>query len=322
MQQRYLSLLFAEMGYPQASLTEARRIPAVSVRLLSDILGRLAAGQVECDQGKLREAAARLPQVEELLRRGIACGGFADPWNILGFQGLFPLSPAREDSIRDPRLDELVQVVEQTFTLYARLMSEAAAADEQALVQQLDAGMEQLANWWDPFATHEVSDLRRVHGGEAANSARNVATALAAWRQRGEATADLAFWRDRLDAFRSPKAFALVVEALLHKGDHRAALGLLASWLGQAEQVPLEDGNHSFHNLALRWMLTLREKQSSEPRGQKAERGSSPSALICKFFDYLEANADEYWDVPSLRMDRDEEEEKRKKTPMRPLTRA
>ena len=28
---------------------------------------------------------------------------FADPWNILGFQGLFPLSPAREDTIRDPR---------------------------------------------------------------------------------------------------------------------------------------------------------------------------------------------------------------------------
>ena len=41
LQQRYLSLMFAEMGYPEASRDEARRIPAVSVRLLSEILGRL-----------------------------------------------------------------------------------------------------------------------------------------------------------------------------------------------------------------------------------------------------------------------------------------
>ena len=89
--------------------------------------------------------------------------------------------------------------------------------------------------------------MRRVHGGEAAASARQVAAALAGWRQRGEAAADLAFWRGQLDHFRSPKAFALVVDALLRKGDFRAALALLASWVGQAEQVPLEDGAYSFH---------------------------------------------------------------------------
>jgi hypothetical protein len=320
LQQRYLALLFAEMGYPNASRKEGRRIPAVSVRLLSDILGRLATGQVECDQGRLHQAAARLPEIENLLRRGIACGAFADPWNILGFQGLFPLSPAREDSIRDPRLDELVQVVEQTFTLYARLMAEAScSADPQAqLVQKLDAGLERLAAWWDPFATYEVSDLRRVHGGEAASSARNVASALAAWRQRGETTADLAFWRDRLDAFCSPKAFALVVEALLFKGDHRAALGLLASWLSQAEQVPLEDGPHSFHNLALRWMLTLQEgaaRPQGEARAARQDDSPSHTALINRFFDYIEANADDYWEVPSLRMTVAEEAEEEEEDP-------
>jgi hypothetical protein len=334
MQQRYLALLFAEMGYPNASQVEARRIMAVSVRLLSDILGRLATGQVECEQGRLHQAAHRLAEVEDLLRRGIACGAFADPWNILGFQGLFPLSPTREDAIRDPRLDELVQVVEQTFTLYARLMSEGAAAGESELVAQLDAGMEQLARWWDPFATYEVSDLRRVHGGEAAASARNVAAALAAWRQRGETTSDLAFWRGRLDEFRSPKAFALVVEALLLKNDHRASLGLLTSWLSQTDQVPLEDGNHSFHNLALRWMLTLQEAhRAGGPPPTSGDVGAASRAapeavrpgtrrvapdlphiaLACKFFDYLEANADEYWEVPSLQgiahADGEEEEE-------------
>lgn len=294
LQQRYLALLFAEMGYPEASQAEARRILAVSVRLLSEILGRLSAGGVEVEHGKLREAARRLPEVEDLLRRGIACGAFADPWNVLGFQGLFPLSGAREDAVRDPRQDELVGVVEQGFTLYARVMSEAAAAGDAELVRRLGGEMDRLAAWWDRFATYEVSDLRRVHGGEAAASARNVASALAAWRGRGEKP-DLAFWRDRVEEFRSPRAFALMVESLLLRGDHRAALGLLASWLGQAGQTPLEDGTHSFYNLALRWMLTLT---------RAAPADDTPAAsrdLVLKFFDYLEANAEEFWDVPALR---------------------
>jgi hypothetical protein len=314
MQQRYLSLLFAEMGYPEAARAEAGRIPAVSVRLLSEILGRLTGGQVEAERGDLRAAARRLPEVEDLLSRGIACGAFADPWNVLGFQGLFPLSPAREDSIRDPRIDELVQVVEQTFNLYARLTSEAAAAGDGALVETLSADLRRLAAWWDRFATAEVSDVRRVLGREAASSAAQVADALARWHERGEATADLAFWRDRTDRFRSPKAFALVVDTLLRKGDFRAASALLINWLGQAEQVPLEDGPYSFHTLALRWMLALtRPVLPGGEKGSPDEAGQAPSApgwrlpprarrgeMIAKFFDYLEANAEDYWQVPSL----------------------
>jgi hypothetical protein len=305
LQQRYLALLFAEMGYPQASQAEARKIVAVSVRLLGDILGRLASGGVLAEQGRLEEAAGLLPQIEDLLRRGIACGAFADPWNILGFQGLFPLSAAREDAIRDPRLDELLQVVEQTFNLYARLMSEAAATGQQELVRRLAAGMEALAGWWDPFATYEVGDLRRVHGGEAVRSARSVARALAAWHDRGE-TADLAFWRNWLGEFGTPKAFALVVEALLQKGDHRAALGLLVSWLGQAHELPLEDAGYSFHNLALRWMLSLTQVGSYElpgtPRLPQAPFNVR-AELVRRFFDALEANAEDYWQVPGLRPD-------------------
>src|SRR5262249_6645074 len=156
-------VLFAEMGYPQASRREALRIPAASVRLLSEILGRLTTGQLLVDHGRLSEAAKLLPEVEDLLRRGIACGAFVDPWNILGFQGLFPLFSAREDSIRDPRIDELVQVVEQTFTLYARLASEAAAVGNKALGTELRSNLKRLATWWDRFASTSVSDIRRVH---------------------------------------------------------------------------------------------------------------------------------------------------------------
>ncbi len=300
MQQRYLALLFAEMGYPNASRDAANRIPTVSLRLLSDIFGHLTSGRVEGDKGQLRQAAVRLPQVEDLLHRGVACGAVADPWNVLGFQGLFPLSPAREDSVRDPRVDELVQVVEQIFNLYARLMSEAAAAGDGDLVRTLGAGQVTLAAWWDRFATTSVGDVHPVLGAEAASSAANVAAALAVWHDRGEATADLAFWRKHLDNFRSPKAFYLVIDTLLKKADYRAALALLAHWLGNVEQIPLEDGSYSFPNLALRWMLSLTRA------GDVLARRDA----IVKFFDYLEANAEDYWQVPTLEIvDAEEDEE-------------
>jgi hypothetical protein len=313
MQQRYLSLLFASMGYPEAARVEARRIPAVSVRLMSEILGRLASGQVEADRGELSVAASRLPEVEDLLKRGIACGAFADPWNILGFQGLFPLSAAREDSVRDPRIDELVQVIEQIFNLYARLMSEAAASGDSGLVQSLGRDLRRLGEWWDQFATADVSDVRRVHGGEASSSANEVADALTRWRDRGEATADLTFWRRQLDRFHSPKAFALVVDTLLRKGDYRSSLALLINWVGQAEQVPLEDGHYSYHTLALRWMLALTRPEETEkvagPMAAPLPPAAERPGLIARFFDYLEANAEEYWHPPSLEVRGDDEEE-------------
>src|SRR5207302_1840707 len=116
MQQKHLALLFAAMGFPDASREEAARIQVASVRLLSEILGRLSLGQVLVDRGEHAGAAALLPEAEDLLRRGIACGALADPWNILGFQGLYPLFQAREDSIRDPRIDELLSAIDGLFS--------------------------------------------------------------------------------------------------------------------------------------------------------------------------------------------------------------
>ncbi len=319
LQQRHLALLFAEMGCPEAGRRHAARIPAAGVRLLTEMLGGLRAGHVHAGRGEFAAAAQALGDVERLLHCGITCGALADPWNILGFQGLFPLSSAREDSVRDTRVDELVQMVEQTFSLYARLLSETAATGANELRATLRKGMKKLAAWWDRFASVEVSDVRRVHGGEAAASAEHVATALARWHEQGEKTADLAFWRGHLDQFRSPKAFALVVDALLKKADHKAALALLINWLGQAEQVPLEDGEHSFHLLAVRWLLEVLNGET--PGTQYSVLRTPYSAetwpLVKKFFAYLESNAEEYWEVPRLdlldgaeeREDEDEEDE-------------
>jgi hypothetical protein len=305
LQQRRLALVFAEMGYPQASKKEAARIPAASVRLLTDIVGRLTTGEMLAERGELAQAVQLLPEIEKLLHRGIDCGAFVDPWNILGFQGLFPLFAAREDSIHDGRIDDLVQVLQQIFGLYSRLMSEAAARGEQSVSVKLLADLRQLASWWDRFASAEVSDVHRVHGAETATSAEHVANALARWQERGQRKADLSFWREHLEGFQSPKAFALVVDALLRKEDYSAAMGLLMNWLSQAELVPLEDGDYSFRALALRWILGLAPWRAAvrQPPEAVTVPGREIWSLVKKFFDYLEANAEDYWQVPSLQSD-------------------
>src|SRR5262249_41716364 len=72
-------------------------------------------------------------------------------------------------------------------------------------------------------------------------------------------------------------------------------MGLLVTWLSQADQVPLEEGEHSFHVLALRWMLGLGKRLAAGELEPAAARD-----LARKFIDYLEANAEEYWNVPRL----------------------
>jgi hypothetical protein len=302
LQQRQVAILFAEMGYPEASQREADKIQAASVRMLSAILGRLSSGNLLAERGDIDRAADLLAEAEDLLQRGIACGAFVDPWNILGFQGLFPLFTAREDSIHDPRIDELIYTLEQIFNLYARFASEAAATGAATLSETFLAHSRRLADWWDRFASTTVSGVRRVHGGESVASAEHVSLALARWHERGETTADLSFWREHLEGFRSPKAFALVVEALMRKKDYRASMALLMNWLGQAEQVPLEEGDFSYHTLALHWML------AQIPAAHKDEAGATAHdrwPLIKKFFDYLEANAEEYWHEPGLETGQD-----------------
>ncbi|GIW82154.1 MAG: hypothetical protein KatS3mg105_3961 [Gemmatales bacterium] len=293
LQQRHLSILFADMGYPAASRRQASQIPVASLRILSEMEIRLTSGQQAIDRGQLEEAAAYLPEIEDLLHRGIACGALADPWNILGFQALYPIFQSQQDSVPDQRIDELIDLVADIFSLYARIMSDAAGTGQTSLVERLTPALKKFADWWDQFASIEVSDVRRLHGGESAESALHVADALARWHERDEASADLIFWKEQQSRFHSPKSFALVVDALLKRQDYRASMALLMTWVGQVEQVPLEDEEYSFHDVAMRWMLGITtEEHTSEANG----------ALVKKFFDYLEANAEDYWLVPEFEL--------------------
>jgi hypothetical protein len=286
LQQRHLAMLFAIMGYPQASRRQAAAISVASVRFLTEIHLRLASGRLFVERGEPQKAADLLAEIEDLLRRGIDCGALVDPWNILGFQAQYPRVTALEDSVRDHRCDELIGIVDGLLNLNAQVLSEGAAGGGLTVSAALAKNMKKLADWWDRFATVEVHDVAHVHGGSAATSAKHVSQALEHWRRGGSAAADLGFWKRHLDNFRSSSAFALVIDTLLRKQDYQAAMALLMTWLSQLEQVPLEEGEHSFHALALRWMLGV-----CGPEGKKLE-------LVPKFFDYLESNAESYWNVP------------------------
>lgn len=287
----YLAGIFAKAGFTEASRRQVAIVPVASARMQCEIHCRLTAAHLAIKQGDLAAAAATVDEIEDLLHRAIECGAMVDPWNLLGFGAQFSLFPALENSIRDVRADDLIDTMRDIFALRSRIQSEAAAAGQAELAEQVANQTDRLAQWWDRFASVEVSEVEGFSGKEEADSARHVARALGDWHQAGAAAGDIAFWRSHIDQFNSTKAYAEVVAALLDQQDLRGSAALMMAWLSHVEQVPLEDGDHSFNRLALRWMNTLR-LQTDLPPEQRWQ-------LLRWFFDYLEANAGEYWDVPA-----------------------
>ena len=337
LQHVHLARLLAKMGYTEAAMRHAHAVPVASARMRCQIDCRLTTAHLAIDRGRLEEAAHLLPEIEDLLQRAIQCGALIDPWNILGFGGQYSLFPAIENTTYDHRVDELIELMNEIFSLYARLEKEAAAAGQAELQLRLSSQMEVLARWWDQFASTEVGGVDGFSGHQMWESASQVAEALAAWHRAGTAAGDIGFWREHVERFGSPRGFALLAESLLDWHDLVAAMGLLTYWLSRTDQMPLAEGNHSFHLLALAWMDELwsagepspSSATSTDPASSaiSAYAGrSDPShaidpadrwPLTCKFLDYLEANADEYWQVPELELMRqgavqdvdDEEEE-------------
>ena len=154
-----------------------------------------------------------MPKIEELLRRGLACGAFPDPWFILGFDAQFNLFPTVEDGVHDHRLDGLIDLLNDIFDLYSRLQKEAAAAGKTELRLELSDQMSSLADWWDQFGSTEVSSVDGFSGQDAWESAAEVSSALAVWSQAGKAIGDVAFWKRHVNRFKTPKAFVLLCVA-------------------------------------------------------------------------------------------------------------
>ncbi len=322
-QHGHLSYLFARMGFPEAAREQALMIPANAARFECELEWRLTSAHLLLDRGDIVGSAALLPEIEDWLHRGIDCGALADPWNILGFQGNFPLFHAREDTVVDPRIEKMLYLIDQILVLDARVVSEAAADGQRILREKLSYNCRKFAEWWDQFASSTVSGLPEVKALESFESANQVADALAEWHAAGEAAGDISFWRQHVHKFETAKAYALVLDVLLSKQDTVAAMALLIQWLSQADLVGLESGSYSFHNLIFRWLrLVLRinpkDVTVGVPPDQAAEnlqRFQKAWPIIVRLFDYMEANAGDYWSVPTLdivlpRMQRPDEDER------------
>lgn len=285
LQDRRLAQLFAAMGYPRAAREQAEKIAAPAVRVGTEVRLRQTEADFASERGDLEAAARLLGEVEDLLRRGIDCGAVIDPWNILGYQGLFPIFPGREDTVRDPRAEELIHTVGRQFELYAKAVSAAAVAGDAPTRDRLGRSMRTLAEWWDRFASGTVNDLPRIHGGERADAAGHVAAALAAWSKRDPGANDLAFWRQHREGFTSPAAFAQVIAALIRHAEWKAGMGLLMTWLAESDTVPLEDTSASFDDLAEKWLAGV-VSAAGVPGAERA-------GLVRRFFELLEVNAED-----------------------------
>ena len=290
-QYRHLAWLYARMGYDEASEDTAAIIPAASARFETAAQSRITGVRRLLTNGDLAAADEMLAEIEGLLERGTACGAFVDPWNVLAFHGQFPLFQSREDAIPDNRVEVLLDLVEQLFGAFSQAVGEAAAQGDQQRQSDLSNRFYRLAEMWDRYATTAVEDVPKVMGVETWESARQVAKALSDWSRAGSSAGDIAFWRERVDDFQSARAYALVVSALLQRHDHVAAMGLMMQWLSEAGTIPLESGPHSIHELLVEWMnLVVGEESDVE----------EPWPVVKRLFDFVEANAGDYWNAPTL----------------------
>ncbi|MGI9456822.1 MAG: hypothetical protein ACR2NU_09680, partial [Aeoliella sp.] len=300
LQRVHLAQIFARMGYAEASLAEARSVRVASARMLCQIYCRLTAGHHAIDRRRLSEVAGYLEEINDLLNRGIECGALVDPWNILGFGANYSLFPAMENTVHDFRVDDLIQIVEQTLDLCSRAWADAAAVDNAELEKEFSTRLTQLSDWWDSFGAAEVSGVKPLIAKEIQISTNLVAGALNAWHKAGAAAGDVKFWGLFVDQFDTPKAFQLVIEALLDKDDLVASMALMMQWISQVDYTPLEEGDASFHPLALRWLRMVEARANDHEGDQRSDQW----AIITRFFAQLESSAEAYWHVPQFEVGR------------------
>ncbi len=204
--------------------------------------------------------------------------------------GQFPLFFAREDSIPDNRVEMLLELMEQIFDSCALIMSDAAATGQSAIHDAVLMQFQKLAEEWDRYATTTVNDLTHIHGMQSVRAATMAARALAEWRTSDRSGGDMAIWRRHAESFDVTSCFAQVVNSLLERKEHIAAMGLLMQWLSRADSVRLENGGHSIHTLLHRLMHSVCLESDPENRW----------LMLRRLFAFMEANAGAFWAVPKL----------------------
>lgn len=294
-----LARLFARMGSPLAAKEESDDVHVPSARILCRIDCLLTMGNQALKRGDLEQAVGIPEQIDDLIQRGIECGALVDPWNILGFAGNFNRFHGPDSAVHDHRVDELVHLLEQVFGFLSRLWREAAASDVPKICDRVRQQFGRLSQWWRQHAAHEISDLQATDSQDSFESAELVATALQLWHQGGAASGDMRFWAQHAEMFQSPKAYALVIEALLERRDFVGTMTLLVYWLSQANRVGLQSGAISFSELARLWLEKL-DAEPLVPSDTKTTSDQLKWAHIQRFFAYVESNGEEFLSPPQF----------------------
>ena len=291
-----LAAIFARMGYPEAATKQSRVVPVAAARIQCQIDCLLSSANDQIDNGQLDDAFHAVHRIVSRLKTGIGCGAVVDPWNIIGFDANYSLFPAMENTVRDHRVFDLLDMMDRLFALLSRITSEAAASDNDQVREDADQEFRQIVDWWRKYAAHEVSSVGAVDPEDLYEAASTVSQALSLWYKGGAAAGDMEFWAPHAELLDTPKAYSLVIDALMQRQDYKTCSALLVHWISRSDLVPLEQGDSSFHNLLFRWIaeqqLLLREVDA-EGRDEIWER-------IRKLYDFLEVNAGDYWEVPEF----------------------
>lgn len=303
-----LARLYARMGYPDAATKQADVVPAASARMMCRIDCAMTLGLRALRAGKLKEATPVPRLAFDLLKRAIECGALIDPWDILGFGGNFSLYPGPESGVHDARVDDLLYLIEQLFGYTARVWSEAAAQNDDSVYTEMETQYQEIAVWFRQFAAHTIESIEATDPLESFESARLVARALRLWHKGGAEAGDVAFWAPHADLFDSPRAYSLVISALLEREDFVPAMALIVHWLGNADRVGLRSGGNSLPRLSERWLLRVRDAAEHDDDGfgdttiDQASQNDTRDVwpMVRKFFDYLEANAEAFWSTPTF----------------------
>ncbi|QDV86700.1 hypothetical protein [Planctomycetes bacterium TBK1r] len=300
-----LARLYARMGYPDAAGRQIDVVPAASARMICRIDCETTLGLRALRFGKLDQAMEVPQRVYDLIKRAIKCGALADPWDLIGFAGQFSLHPSPECSVHDSRADDLLYLIDQLFSYMAKVWSEAAARNDTAAYESISKLYREVAEWWRQFGAHTVESLEAADPLESYDSARLVAQALRVWHEGGAAAGDVKFWAPHAEFFDSPRAYSLVISALLERYDFLPSMALLIHWLGNANEIGLRQGGNSLPRLAERWLMRLRGQFDDESQDDAQRAGCEPSEiwpLARKCFDYLEANAEDFWSAPQFEL--------------------
>jgi hypothetical protein len=296
----HLSSIYARMGFLEAAQRQASIVPAASARIRCQIDCLVSAGHQLIKEGALEKGLTVVPEIMELVQSGVGCGAIVDPWNMLGFDGNFSLFPAQANTIRDHRIDELVELIEHVLAYCSQLLGEAAAVDNLPLCGRIKLQLESIAHWWYQYAPHEVSSTRAVNPKDIVRAAEHVAQALNLWHKGGASAGNMEFWAEHVKMFDSPQAYALVIDALLLRHDLATAMALLIHWLSRSRDVPLQQGDCSFHEFLRRW--SIQSKDQVAPHADNAKASAEKFARLRKAYDHLEANAEEYGAVPDFEL--------------------